>query len=97
MGPVPDGFKDTGVSNVAQYRNEQVPARWLGRGGTRNWPPRSPDFIILHYYVWVKGVTWGTKARWTQETNFISEFLMTQDTSMTLQFFVKLNVLHLFF
>jgi len=30
----------------------QVPNRWIGRGGTQNWPPRSPDMNTLHYHVW---------------------------------------------
>jgi len=28
---------------VRQYPNNKFPNRWIGRGGTQNWPPRSPD------------------------------------------------------
>jgi len=27
-------------------------ARWIGRGGAQNWPPRSPDLNSLDYHVW---------------------------------------------
>jgi len=31
----------------------KFPNRWIGRGGARNWPPRSPDLNPLDYHVWV--------------------------------------------
>ena len=37
---------------VRQYLNHKFPNRWIGRGGTQNWPPRSPDMNALHYHMW---------------------------------------------
>ena len=37
---------------VRQYLDHKFPNRWIGRGGTRNWPPRSPDLNPLDYHVW---------------------------------------------
>ena len=28
------------------------PNRWIGRGSTINWPPRSPDLIPLDFCLW---------------------------------------------
>ena len=28
------------------------PNRWIGRGSTINWPPRSPDLTQLDFYLW---------------------------------------------
>jgi len=32
--------------------NERFPNRWLGRGGSAVWPPRSPNLTPLDYYLW---------------------------------------------
>lgn len=32
--------------------NEFHPQRWIGRGGIVAWPPRSPDFTPLDFYLW---------------------------------------------
>ena len=37
---------------VRQYLDHKFPNRWIGRGGTQNWPPRSPDLNPLDYHVW---------------------------------------------
>jgi len=37
---------------VRQYLNHKFPNRWIGRGGTHNWPPWSPDLNQLYYQVW---------------------------------------------
>jgi hypothetical protein len=28
------------------------PGRWIGRGGTQNWPSQLPDLIILDISIW---------------------------------------------
>ena len=38
--------------HVREYLNESFPNRWLGRGGTVAWPPRSPDLTPHDYYLW---------------------------------------------
>ena len=38
--------------HVREYLNESFPNRWLGRGWTIAWPPRSPDLTPLYYYLW---------------------------------------------
>ena len=37
---------------IRQYLNHKFPTRWIGRGGTQNWPPRSPDLNPLDYHMW---------------------------------------------
>ena len=37
---------------VRQYLNYKFPKGWVGRGGKKNWPPRSPDLNPLDYHVW---------------------------------------------
>ena len=36
---------------VGQYLNHKFPNGWIGRGGTKNWPPRSSDLNPLDYHV----------------------------------------------
>jgi len=49
--------------HVREYLNESFPNRWLDRGGAVAWPPRSPDLILLDYYVWghMKTLAYETK------------------------------------
>src|SRR5215510_5312182 len=37
---------------IRQYLDHKFPNRWIGLGGTQNWPPRSPDLNQLDYHVW---------------------------------------------
>lgn len=37
---------------VRNHLNEVYPNRWIGRGGPRAWPPRSPDMTPLDYFLW---------------------------------------------
>lgn len=37
---------------VRNYLNEVFPNRWIGRGSQFPWPPRSPDFNPMDFYVW---------------------------------------------
>ena len=48
---------------VGEYLNESFRNRWLGRGGSVAWPPRSPDLTPLDYYLWdhVKTLAYETK------------------------------------
>ena len=47
-----DGTRPHFSQVVRQYVNQKFPNRWIGRGGTPNWPPRSPDLNPLDYHVW---------------------------------------------
>jgi hypothetical protein len=40
--------------------DEQYPDRWIGRGGPRSWPARSPDLNPLDFFLWghVKNVVY---------------------------------------
>jgi len=38
--------------NIVSNNNNKFPDRWIGRGGTQNWPPRSPDLNPSDYHVW---------------------------------------------
>ena len=48
---------------MREYLNASFPNRWLGRGGTVAWPPRSPDLTPLDYYIWghIKMLVYETK------------------------------------
>lgn len=36
--------------NVRRYLDNWLPGRWIGRGGTVSWPPRSPDLTPLDFF-----------------------------------------------
>ncbi|XP_054713709.1 uncharacterized protein LOC129223166 [Uloborus diversus] len=38
--------------DVRNYLNATFGARWIGCGGPVPWPPRSPDFSSLDYFLW---------------------------------------------
>ena len=38
--------------HVKQHLNDTFPNRWIGRGSTINWPPRSPDLTPLEFCLW---------------------------------------------
>ena len=38
--------------NVREYLDEIFAGRWIGRRGTIEWPPRSPDLTSLDYFFW---------------------------------------------
>jgi hypothetical protein len=37
---------------VTTYLNRKFRGRWIGRGGSVTWPPRSPDLSPLDFFVW---------------------------------------------
>jgi len=47
-----DGAPPHYTWHVREHLNESFLNRWLGRGGPIAWPPRSPDFTPLDYYLW---------------------------------------------
>jgi len=40
------------TSHVMQHLNDTFPNRWISRGSTINWPPRSPDLTVLDFRLW---------------------------------------------
>ena len=36
---------------IRNYLNHKFPNWWIGRGGTENWPPPSPELNLLDYHV----------------------------------------------
>ncbi|RCN50166.1 transposase [Ancylostoma caninum] len=48
---------------VRNYLNENVPNLWIGRGGTIEWPPRSPDLTPPDFFLWgfVKNLVYAEK------------------------------------
>jgi len=54
---------------IMQYLNHKFPNRWIGRGGTKNWPPWSPDLNPLDYHVWgyMKAMVYAQKVNMRQE------------------------------
>jgi hypothetical protein len=51
-----DGVPSHSTQPVMQRLNDTFPNRWIGRGSTINWPPRSPDLTPLHFCLcgWMK-------------------------------------------
>jgi hypothetical protein len=46
-----DGVPPQFSQVVRQYLNHKFRNRWIGRGCTQNWPPRSPDLTPSDYHV----------------------------------------------
>ena len=47
-----DGVPSHYTRHVMQHLNGTFPNRWIGRGSTINWPPRSPDLTPLDFCLW---------------------------------------------
>ena len=47
-----DGAPPHYAQNVRHYLSEVFPNRWIGRRGTIEWAPRSPDLNPLDYFLW---------------------------------------------
>ena len=47
-----DGAPSHYTLHVMQHLNDTFPTRWIGRGSTINWPPRSPDLTPLDFCLW---------------------------------------------
>jgi len=47
-----DGAPSHYTRHVMQHLNYTFPNRWIGRGSTINWPPRSPDLTQLDFCLW---------------------------------------------
>jgi hypothetical protein len=55
-----DGAPPHFSRNVQGILNRMYPNRWIGRGGLRHWPARSPDLNPLDFFLWgyVKNVVY---------------------------------------
>jgi hypothetical protein len=40
------------IRSVRDVLNNTYHDVWIGRGGSTAWPPRSPDFNPLNFYLW---------------------------------------------
>lgn len=47
-----DGAPAHNALLVRRYLDDIFPSRWIGRGGPREWPPRSPDLNPLDFFLW---------------------------------------------
>jgi len=47
-----DGAPSHYTRHVMQHLNDTYPNRWIGRGSTINWPPRSPNLTLLDFCLW---------------------------------------------
>ena len=47
-----DGAPSHYTRHVMQHLNDTFPNRWMGRGSTIHWPPRSPDLTSLDFCLW---------------------------------------------
>jgi len=47
-----DGAPSHYTRHMMQLLNDTFPNRWIGRGSTINWPPRSPDLTPLDFCLW---------------------------------------------
>jgi hypothetical protein len=44
-----DGARAHYANIFTKFFEETFPRRWIGRGGRKNWPPRSPDLTPLEF------------------------------------------------
>lgn len=51
--------------HVRNYLDQTFPGRWIGRRGSIEWPPRSPDLTPLDFYLWghLKTVVYRTQPK----------------------------------
>ena len=56
--------------HVMRHLNDTFPNRWIGRGSTINWPPRSPDLTPLDFCLWglMKSEVCRKKSGYTRRT-----------------------------
>ena len=47
-----DGAPAHYANSVRNLLNEHLPGRWIGRRGSIEWPPRSPDLTPLDFFFW---------------------------------------------
>jgi len=47
-----DGAPSHHTRHVMQHLNDTSPNRWIVRGSTINWPPRSPDLTNFDFRLW---------------------------------------------
>jgi hypothetical protein len=60
-----DGAPPHFQRDVTTFLHETFPGRWVGRGGSTAWPPRSPDLTPLDFFAWgfIKDVVYSRKFR----------------------------------
>lgn len=47
-----DGAPPHSTLAVRNHLNEELPGKWIGRGGPVSWPARSPDLTPLDFFLW---------------------------------------------
>ena len=47
-----DGASVHFARDVRNLLDQQIPHRWIGRGGPITWPPRSPDLSVCDFWLW---------------------------------------------
>ena len=89
-----DGEPPHFIQVVRQYLNYKFPNRWIGRGGTQNWPPRSPDLNPLDYHVWgyMKAMVYAHKVSTTEK--LLQRISGAARSIKTLQWFVQVPWSH---
>ncbi|KZC12505.1 hypothetical protein WN55_04312 [Dufourea novaeangliae] len=57
-----DGAPPHYAAAVRNWLNETFQNRWVGRGGSVNWPARSPDLSSCDFFLWghLKGIVFQT-------------------------------------
>jgi len=66
-----DGAPSHFTRHVMRHLNDTFPNRWIGRGSTTNWPPRSQDLTPLDFCY---GVWWRVKC--TEKVDTRDELLV---------------------
>jgi len=64
-----DGAPSHYTRHVMQHLNDTFPNRWIRRGSTINWPPRSPDLTPLDFCLWGLMKSEVYRKKWIHETN----------------------------
>jgi len=64
-----DGAPSHYTRHVMQHFSDTFPNRWIDRGSTINWPPRSPDLTPLDFYFWGLMKSEVYRKKWIHETS----------------------------
>lgn len=64
-----DGASAHYAKQVRDWLDEKFPARWIGRRGPIEWPPRSPDLTPPDFFLWgvLKDIVYSTKPRTVED------------------------------
>lgn len=81
-----DGAPPHYALRVRNYMDSEFPGRWIGRGGPKDWPPRSPDLSPLDFFLWgyLKRTVYASRPRNIEQlkTSIINQCRSISETTL---------------